>query len=138
MYEKCNYSQITWKSAFLCNAGWMQRRHIFRHVSALCICYHMKIIVHGHPKDQRDECEHIKGTLNLPFLDLILSLRSLTHKMSKYEVGAHSPCQSQSALTNTPVGHSIHRMVFAFFSSTSSPCINQHCITINFFFLLLI
>jgi hypothetical protein len=95
-------------------------------------------IVHGHPKDQRGEYAHIKGTLNLPFLGLILALRSLAHKMSKYEVGAHSPCQSQSALTNTPVGHSIHRMVFAFFSSTSSPCINQHCITINFFFLLLI
>lgn len=29
-------------------------------------------IVHGHPKDQRDECEHIKGTLNLCFSRLII------------------------------------------------------------------
>jgi hypothetical protein len=38
---------------------------------------------HGDPKDQRDECKHIKGTLKLPFLGLILSLTSLAHKMSK-------------------------------------------------------
>jgi hypothetical protein len=39
-------------------------------------------IVRIQRKDQRDECEYIKGILNLPFLGLILlSLRSLAHKM---------------------------------------------------------
>jgi len=56
--------------AFLCNA--VCKDVIYFIMCPRAFVYHMNIILHGHPKDQRDECEHIKGTLNLCFSRLTI------------------------------------------------------------------